>query len=349
MTAPPTRRPESVLGPGHAPRWAPLRHLLLAGVLGVLATVTALPLVVGALFGGLVTLSVVLAVVIAVVSALAVALDRIAGPGAYQRFRYEGSTERGVALGTLGSLVVLAVVWLGLQLDVDATLPDEALYLTAALPFPLVAALQWPGWWRRIGVLVVAGCAVLAVVHAEDLLEAARPGAAAAPPPPAPPQPAGPTTLAGRADLAGLSERPWVADDVPDHHLFVLSGGELGGMAARYEPDEAVSWGLMVTALPAEAVPGGDPCAAPALPTPIGVLTLSECALLDEGVWLRTSDQVVSGSIQGGRDVVAQRDGQWVAVSAGPDLDVELLRDTLEQTAPLTDEALDDWLDSHGY
>ena len=348
MTAPSTRRPDSVLGPGHAPRWAPLRHLLLAGGLGVLATVVGFPLVVMSLFGGIVALLVALAVVITVVCALAVALDRTAGPGAYRRFRYEGSVERGVALGALGSLGVLALTWLGLQLDADATLPNTALYLAAAFPFPVVAALQWPGVPRRVGVLVVAGAAVLAVQYAEDLVDAARPGAAPPQPTPAP-EPAGPTTLAGRAAAAGLSERPWVADHVPDHHLLVLSGGEVGGMAARYEPDEAVSWGLMVTALPADAVPGGDPCAAPVLPTPIGVLSLSDCELLDPGVWLRTSDQVVSGSIEGGRDVIAQRDGQWVAVSAGPDLDVDLLRSTLEQTAPLTDDALDEWLESRGY
>ena len=38
-----------------------------------------------------------------------------------------------------------------------------------------------------------------------------------------------------------------------------------------------------------------------------------------------------------------------MAVSAGPDLETDLLLTVLGQTAPMTDDALDEYLDSRGY
>jgi hypothetical protein len=55
-------------------------------------------------------------VTVALVCGLAVALDRAAGPGRYGR---DGSTGRGVALGSLGSLVTLVLAFTAVHDDLE--------------------------------------------------------------------------------------------------------------------------------------------------------------------------------------------------------------------------------------
>jgi hypothetical protein len=277
------------------------------------------------------------------VCCLAVLLDRAAGPGRYRRFRNDGSIARGVALGVLGAVGVLGLEFLALALDLDDRLPDEALYGLAALPFLLVAALQWPGVPRIASVLVVAAGTVLAVGHAEDLFRAAIAQAGGV----TTVQPARPTSLAGRMAAAGYPERPWTAD-VPGHSPVNAGIGQLGGMYTTHGSEQSPYRGFMITALPVEAVPGDDPCAAPTFPGPSGVLAVRSCAEIAPGVWLRTGEPDPAMNVPGGTDVLQQRDGRWVAVSADPDIPVTLLRTALAGAAPMTDDELDEWLELVG-
>jgi hypothetical protein len=90
--------------------------VLLAGLLGIVATLGLGPFVFGALFGGVGVVVVVLLFVASAVAAAAVGLDRLAGPGAVGR---EGSLERGVALGVAGTFAVAGLGWVVLQRQIE--------------------------------------------------------------------------------------------------------------------------------------------------------------------------------------------------------------------------------------
>lgn len=320
---------------GPAAPWRPRawQHIALTGVLGVLAVLAEAPLVIGAAFTSTTAVLLVLTALVVLNGGLAYALDHLAGPGRAGR---EGSDGRGLALGSGGTVAAVALTWAGMQLQVDDWLPDEALWGAPALPFLVIAALQWPGLPRLLGALAVSACAVLAGVNADDLTGSAAP---ATPPPP--------TSLADRAAAAHLPARPWVAG-LPGMQVSAAGPWEEGGVSTGYGTGDPASWGALVVALPADRVPGGDPCAARSFPTPRGSTLLGSCELVAPGTWARHGvDDGLYASL--GRDVVRQVEGQWVSVSGGPDLPVDQLMAALEQAAPMTDEELEAYLTTVGY
>jgi hypothetical protein len=308
-------------------------HVALTGLLGVVVVHVEAPLVIGAAFAGVPALLLVLIGAVVLNGALAHALDRAAGPGGAGR---EASAGRGLLLGSGGTVAAVALTWAGMQLEVDDWLPDAALWTAPALPFVVIAALQWPGLPRLVGALAAAALVGLAGVSADDLTG-----------PAAPDTPPRPTSLADRSAAADLPDRPWVAG-LPGWQVSGAGPWQEGGVATSYATDDPSSWGALVVALPAERVPGGDPCAAATLPTPRGSTLLGSCELLGPGTWARHGvDDGLYASL--GVDVVGQVDGRWVSVSGGPDLPVEVLADALEQAAPMTDAELDAYLTSLGY
>jgi hypothetical protein len=132
----------------HPRRHAPL-HVVLAGVLGVVAAVVGAPLIAASLFGGGRVFLLVVAMVVTGVVVAAVVLDLVVGP---RRGGPLGSVLRGVVLGVLGSLAGVVLAFAAVRFGWANGLPVPLRYAAAALPFAALAALQWrSGPERRAG------------------------------------------------------------------------------------------------------------------------------------------------------------------------------------------------------
>ena len=297
-----------------------LRHVLFAGLLGVGALVAGGPFVVMALFGGVWSILLTLALVVAGVAGLAVVLDRAAGPGAIGR---EGSAERGVLLGATGSLTVAVLAWVVIQRDIGAELPVPLRIAPAALPFAVLAGLQWPGVVRRVTVLVLIATA--AVIMISRWLDAAR------------------EERIAREDRAallvtevGTTARPW-ATDLDGFQAWVPepSGSEL--IWSPYGPADGSGDQLfrLFRDDGSTVAPAGDPCALPSWWTPEGDQPTTSCRPIGEDRWPRTSDLW--------QQLLERRDDEWVGVTALRDVPETLLAEAMANARRMTDEEYDLW------
>jgi hypothetical protein len=124
----------------------------LAGLLGIAAAVVGAPVIAASLFGGGTAFLLAVALVVAVVAAGAVALDLAVGPRQGGR---GASVVRGLVLGVLGSVAGVVIAFAAVRLDVAGGLPVPLRYAAAALPFGVLAALQWRGAVRIVTVVVL--------------------------------------------------------------------------------------------------------------------------------------------------------------------------------------------------
>jgi hypothetical protein len=291
-----------------------LRHILLAGGLGIVAALAGAPVVAASLFGGGTTFLIALTVVAAVISALAVALDRAVGPG---RGGPGGSLLRGVTLGVLGSVAVVVSAFGAVRLGYASVLPVPLRFAAAALPFAALAGLQWRGVVRIVTavVLVVTG-AVVGVPRATAAV------------------------AENRADSivteVGTTAHPWVTE---------IDG--LRGAAPQHTGSDYLWTPYLATDGSREPVvrlllmptiaPDGDPCGSEFY-TPGGDFPVSACTQLPSGVWLRTAEQFW-------RQLITRVDGTWISAVATPDVPQRLLEEALRNARPMTDDEYEAWLD----
>ncbi|NEK87729.1 hypothetical protein GCU60_18480 [Blastococcus saxobsidens] len=308
--APPTELPTSTL------RRA-LGHVVLAGVLGVFAGMAATPLLGASLFGRWPAVLIAAAVVVCLSTVAAAALDRAAGPGALGR---PGAVLRGVVVGGLGSAAAMGVALWAIQTpsDVADVLPVPLRFAAVALPFAVLAGLQWPGA-VRIGtaVLLVAGTAAVVVPAGTAAVEEGQ---------------------AERiATEVGTTEHPWVSE-VDGYRLSAsqVTGSPL--IWTRLERDDlrpdAVLW--LFRDQPVDPATS-DPCAAFSLWTPGGDQPITSCTQVGDGAWLRGT-----GSWQ----ELARFDADVrVGVTADPGVERAVLEAALDAARPMTDAEYETWLD----
>ncbi len=291
-----------------------LRHVLLAGLLGIVATMFGAQVVLVGLFGGLLFLVVGVLVVTAVVSVLAVALDRTVGPGLGDT---DGSVNRGTLLGVAGCLAVLGLGWGALEADIGDGIPVPLRYMAALPVFAAIAALQWPGWFRRVTVTVLV--AVGAVVLWPHLQ--------------------GPTDEERQATIVleiGTTARPWVTEIDGLEGLAPRATGSdylWTDYVADGEPTPVVS----LLRMPNANAMGGDPCRG-MFHTPEGTFEAPTCRTADGVTWERTY-------ADSWRQVVRRVDGTWLGATALPDVPEHLLEEALRNARPMSDDDYDDWLD----
>jgi hypothetical protein len=295
-----------------------LQHVLLAGLLGVLATLALGPFVVGALFGGAGMVVLALLVIAAVVTAAAVGLDRIAGPGALGR---DGSLERGLALGVLGTLAVAGLAWVVLQEQIGEGLPIPLRFAMAALPFMALAGLQWPGAVRVVTALVLIGSgAAVAIPNWVGAVHQDR------------------TALLDTE--IGTTAHPWVTEvEGFEGESPQATGSEL--IWTRYRPADGDTEPVLqlFRDLGTTLDFAGDPCAATSWSTPEGDQPMTSCTPAGERLWRRTTDDW--------QQLLERREHEWVGVTAPLDAPEPLLEEALANGRPMTDDEYDDWLDEY--
>ncbi|MCZ2825207.1 MULTISPECIES: hypothetical protein [unclassified Modestobacter] len=291
-----------------------IRHVASAAVLGVATALIGTPMVIASSFGGGTAVLLVLGLVTVAAVTLAIGIDRVTGPPDPDPF---GSFARGVTLGLVGTGAAALVGVVVVRSDLRSALPDALLLAAAALPFPCVAALQWPGVVRRGTTLVIVTCVAASVA-------AWFPGA-----------------RQGWQDErvlteVGTLERPWVTTvdgyvrQSPQH-----TGGEL--IVTPHLPVDGVRGGELQLFRDAATAVEGDPCAAGAAPRALAVETLRSCRQVAEHRWSVTTDvsQVLLG-----------REGDaWVWVATAPDEPTGLLDTALDGARPMTGDEYDAWLD----
>ncbi|SDF28388.1 hypothetical protein SAMN05660485_02977 [Blastococcus fimeti] len=290
-------------------------HVVLAGLLGLLAAVVGAPLLGASLFGGWPAVMVSAGGLVCLSSAGAAALDRAAGPGAVGR---PGSVVRGLVVGGLGSAVALAGAFWGLHSDVVDRLPVPVLVAAAALPFPVLAGLQWPGAARAVSsVLLVGGVAAVVVPGALQAAEEEQ--------------------TERILTEVGTLEHPWVSE---------VEGYRLGPSQATGSP--FIWTDLDPVAGPAEdglqlfrdrPVHAGepDPCAQFSFYTPEGDHPMTACTPLGDRTWLRST-----GSWQ---ELSRHDPDARVGVMARPGVSLEALQEALDAARPMTDDEYESWLD----
>ncbi|WP_116449896.1 hypothetical protein [Blastococcus litoris] len=308
MTAPATERlvPTAVRA---------LRHVVLAGVLGVLVAYLGTPVLVASLFGGVLGMLLGVVVVIAVGSVLAFALDGAVGPGALGR---AGSGARGFVVGGLGSAAAIGLALLALRTDLADVLPVPLRYAAVAVPFAVLAALQWPGFLRNAtAVALVSGAAAVVVVGAV--------------------QAGGESRTERIATEVGTTEKPWVSEV----EGYTLSDSQVTGSPLVWTRLEAADGrpGSVLWLFRDQAVDTttSDPCAATSLWTPGGDQPLTGCTPLGDGTWLRTS-ATWQELARFGPEV-------RVGVTAAPTVPRRVLEEALAASRPMTDAEYDTWLD----
>ena len=293
-----------------------LLHLLLAGVLGVIALVACGPFVVASSLGGSGAVLLALAIVAAVVSGLAVGLDRVAGPGSLGR---AGSVVRGLTVGLLGTVGVAALAWVVLRQDMGAGLPIPLRVAPAALPFAALAGLQWPGAVRIVTALaVIAAGAVVAVPRTVDAARENR--------------------TASIVTEVGTTAHPWVTEvDGYDAETPQVTGSELIWSTYRRadgSPEPALH--LFRDGGTTLAI-DGDPCVFLGWWTPDGDQPTTSCTAIGEQRWHRTSE--------GWQQLLERRDGEWVGVAGPLDAPAPLLEQALMNARPMTDDEYDAWIE----
>jgi hypothetical protein len=289
--------------------------MLLAGLLGTVATMFGAQVVIAALFGGVLALVVGVLLVTAAVSGLAIALDRSVGPGLGGT---AGSVNRGTLLGIAGCALVLALGWTALRQDIGDDIPVALRYAAAAPVFAAITALQWPGVLRRVTavVLVVAG-AVFVVPRLHEASADRRTEAI--------------------ATEIGTTARPWVTEiDGLEGLAPQTTGTEYlwTGYVAEDEPTPVVR----LLRMPDANAMGGDPCRG-MFHTPEGTFDATSCLSIDGVTWERTY-------LDSWRQLVRRVDGTWLGATARPDVPDALLEQALDNARPMSDDAYDDWLDT---
>jgi hypothetical protein len=288
--------------------------VVLAGLLGMVATMFGAQVVIAALFGGVTALIIAVLVLTAAVSGLAIALDKTVGPGLGDT---DGSMNRGTLVGVVGCLAVLALGWGALEADIGDDVPLALRYAAAAPVFGAIAALQWPGVLRRVTatVLVAVGGFVLW------------------------PHLQGPSDAERRETILleiGTTARPWVTE---------VDG--LEGLAPRatgtdylwtdYVVEDDPTPVVSLLRMPDANAMGGDPCRG-MFHTPEGTFEATTCRTGDGVTWQRTFED-------SWRQVVRRVDGTWLGATARPDVPERLLEEALRNARPMSDDAYDDWLD----
>ncbi len=292
-----------------------LAHIGLTGLLGIAGAVIGAPVVVASLFGGGTTFLITLTVVVAVVSVLAVALDRATGP---RRGGSGGSVLRGLTVGVLGSAAVVVIGFASVRLGVASVLPVPLRFAAAALPFAVVAALQWPGMVRRVTAVVLVVTAAVVVV----------------------PRVLGASAEQRREAIVrdvGTTARPWVTDiDGLDGLAPRTTGSEY--LWTDYVVDGEPTPVVSLLRMPNAAAMGGDPCRG-MFHTPEGTVEASSCRSADGVTWER-EDGI------DWRQVVRRVDGTWLGATARPDVPERLLEEALRNARPMSDDEYEDWLDA---
>ncbi|WP_344689591.1 hypothetical protein [Blastococcus jejuensis] len=292
-----------------------LVHVVAAGLLGVVAAMTAAPPIMVSLFGGVVAVLVTVVVVIAVVAGLAVALDRAAGPGLNGR---AGSVNRGVLLGVAGCVIALAIVFIAFRTGHASDLPVPLRYATAAVPFAAVAALQWPGPVRIVTtVVLVTTAAVVGIPWAQERAAAGR-----------------------EADIRaqiGTTARPWVTE------ITGLRGGapQTTGsewLSTPYTADGDPQPVVRLVRVPSTVAAGADPCGGQFFP-PGSEYDLTSCTETAAGVWSRVADPYR-------QQLVTRLGGTWISAEADVDVAPALLAEALAHARPMTGDEYEAWLDA---
>lgn len=291
-----------------------LKHVLLAGLLGLVAAMFGTQVVVAAAFGGVVALIVGVLLVTAAVSGLAIVLDRTVGPRLGDT---DGSVNRGTLLGVAGCALVLVLGWTALQNDIGDDVPVLLRYAAAAPVFAAIAALQWAGVLRRVtAVVLITVGAVVVVPRWQDSIAEDR-----------------------REKIAleiGTTARPWVTEiDGLEGLAPRATGSEYlwTDYLAEGDPTPVVS----LLRIPNSGAMGGDPCRG-VFHTPEGTVETTTCTTVDGVTWRRAS----AGSWE---QLVRRVDGTWLGATARPDVPERLLDEALRNARPMSDDAYDDWLD----
>jgi hypothetical protein len=294
--------------------------MLFAGLLGVGALVVGGPIVFLALIAGVGPVVVTFLLVVGLVALLAVGLDHGVGPGALGR---EGSGERGVILGATGSLIVAVLAWVVIQRDLGAELPIPLRIAPAALPFAVLAGLQWPGVVRRVTALVLI--APVAVVMVSRSLDAAREDRLVRE-----------DRAAQLAAEVGTTARPWVTD-LDGFQAWVPEATGSGLIWSPYGPMDGSGDQLfrLFRDDGSTVAPDGDPCAQSSWSTPEGNRSTTSCRPTGEGRWRRTSDLW--------QQLLERRGEEWVGVAALRDVPETLLEEAMASARRMTDEEYDLW------
>lgn len=272
------------------------------------------PTVIASSFGGETAVLLVLGLLTVAAVALATGIDRVTGPPDPEP---SGSFARGLTLGLMGTGAAALFGLVVVQSDLRSVLPDALLLAAAALPFPFMAALQWPGAVRRGTTLVIVTCVVASVA-------VWFPGA-----------------RQGWYDKRVLTEvgtlsRPWVTTvDGYQRQLPQHTGGEL--IVTPYLPVDGVRGAELQLFRDAATAVEGDPCAAGTTPGALAIETLRSCRQVAAHRWSFTTDasQVLLG----------QEEDTWVWVAAAPDEPSSLLDTALDGARPMTGDEYDAWLD----
>ncbi|WP_222192349.1 hypothetical protein [Modestobacter italicus] len=282
--------------------------------LGVAVSLVGTPLVIASSFGGTTHVLIALGLLTVAAVGLAIGLDRVTGPDDADS---TGSFLRGLSVGVLGTggaaLFGVAV----LQADLRAVLPDPLLLAAAALPFPVVAGLQWPGVVRRgttLVLLIGAGASVATWY---------------------------PDARQGWQDDRVLTEvgtlsRPWVTQvdgfrgQSPQH-----TGSEL--IVTPYVPvDGGPTEGFELFRDASTAVQG-DPCTARTAPGSTIGETVTSCRQVAPDRWSYTTAY--------SEVLLSRREAAWVGVTAAPGTPPGLLDAALAPARPMTEDEYDAWLD----
>jgi hypothetical protein len=291
-----------------------LAHVLLAGLLGMVATMFGAQVVIAGLFGGYLALILGVLVVIAAVSGLAIALDRAVGPGVGCT---DSSVNRGTLLGVAGCTLVLALGWTALQRDIGDDVPVLLRYAAAAPVFAAITALQWPGVLRRVTATALIGVGAVLLV----------------------PRLQGPTAEDRRETILleiGTTARPWVTEiDGLEGLAPRATGSEY--LWTDYVGEDDPTPVVSLLRMPNAAAMGGDPCRG-VFHTPEGTLETTTCLSTDGVTWRREA----AGRWQ---QLVRRVDGTWLGATARPDVPERLLEEALRNARPMSDDAYDDWLD----
>jgi hypothetical protein len=291
-----------------------LTHVLLAGLLGMVATMFGAQVVIAGLFGGYLVLTIGVLVVMAAVSGLAIALDRTVGPGVGYT---DSSVNRGTLLGVGGCALVLALGWTALEQDIGDDVPVVLRYAAAAPVFAAIAALQWPGVLRRVAatVLVVAG-AIVVVPRVQGAAAEDR-----------------------REQILleiGTTARPWVTEiDGLDGLAPRATGSDY--LWTDYVVEDDPTPVVSLLRMPDANAIGGDPCRG-MFHTPEGTFEATTCRTGDGVTWERTFED-------SWRQLVRRVGGTWLGATARPDVPERLLEDALRNAEPMSDDAYEDWLD----
>ena len=264
--------------------------------------------------GGVTAVLVALGLLTVVVVAVATGIDRVTGPGVVDP---SGAFLRGLALGVVGTTAAAVFGVAVLEADLREALADPLLCAAAALPFPVVAGLQWPGPVRRATTLVT----LLGMVA---LLAAWYPGA----------------RQSWQDDRVvtevGTLARPWVTE---------VDG--FGGQSPQHTGSDLI-W---TTLLPVDgaAAPGlrlfrdaltsieGDPCATGVAPRAFADQSLLSCRQVAPDRWSFTTEQW--------HVLVGREEDAWVGVAAAPDVSRGLLEAALAGARPMTEDEYGAWLD----